>query len=149
MPLEDADPRIEIIGGQVRVAHCHCQGLVAQPHLHAANVDAALDESRSAGVSEDMRNDVRVGGEADLVLGLVPYRAEPTPVSFWNWPLPPTERPIAAFARVVKGTVRLRPDFVSQKLALASETSFHIKPSASHVHRRLRREPQRSREAGS
>ena len=54
-----------------------------------------------------------------------------TPVSFLNGPLPPIERPIAAFARAVKGTVRLLPDFVSQKLALPSETSFHIRPSAS------------------
>ena len=50
VPLEDADARIEIIGGQVRLGHGHGQRLVTEPHLHAAYVDAALDQPRSAGV---------------------------------------------------------------------------------------------------
>ena len=79
MPLEHADACVEVVGGQVRVAHRHLQRLMAEPHLHAAYVDAALDQSRSAGVSQYMGNHVRIRAETDLVLGLVPCRAEGNP----------------------------------------------------------------------
>jgi len=45
---------------------------MAEPHLHAPDVDAALDKARSAGVAQYMWHHLLVGAEADLGLGFVP-----------------------------------------------------------------------------
>ena len=74
--LQHNDAAIEIIGGQMRVTHGHRQGLVAEPHLHAPDVDAALDQTRRAGVPQDMRHHLLVGAKADLGFRIVPDGAE-------------------------------------------------------------------------
>ncbi len=56
----------------MRVAHGHRQRLMAEPHLHAPYVDAALDKTRGAGMTQDVRNDLVVSGESDFGFRLVP-----------------------------------------------------------------------------
>ena len=70
------DAAVEIVGGQMRVAHGHRKRLVAEPHLHAPDVDAALDKTRRAGVAQDVRHHLVVGAEADFGFRIVPDGAK-------------------------------------------------------------------------
>lgn len=71
-PLQHRNAHVEIVGGQVGVAHGHLQGLVAQPHLHAANVDPALNQTGSAGMAQAVRHQLHIGRKADLRPCLMP-----------------------------------------------------------------------------
>src|SRR5690606_3705555 len=46
--------------------------LVAQPHLHAANVDPALNQTGSAGMAQAVRHQLHIGRKADLRPCLMP-----------------------------------------------------------------------------
>ncbi len=101
------------------VAHRHGQRLVAEPHLHAANVDAAAHETRGAGVAQNVRHQILVMGKPDRLARLQPGLAELLPITPWKGPIErPPEPAIASCARSVSGTERLRPDLVIQKVAM-------------------------------
>ncbi|ESX15149.1 hypothetical protein X767_28655 [Mesorhizobium sp. LSJC264A00] len=60
----------------MRIAHGHRKRLVAEPHLYAPDIDAALDQTRRAGVAQDVRHHLVVGAETDFGLGIVPDGAK-------------------------------------------------------------------------
>lgn len=108
---------------------------MAEPHLHTPDVDAALDKSRGAGVTPDVRHDLVIGAKSDLGFRLVPDGTELCLAELGEWAFRPT-----AFGRgqlghlldrSVIGVVRLRPDLVIQKETRCSWRSFQISLSAS------------------
>ena len=58
------DTSVEVMGGKVGISHRHVQRLMTQPHLYAAQIDAAPDQPRRAGVPQDVRNDLLVVAKA-------------------------------------------------------------------------------------
>lgn len=45
MTLEYGHAHIEVVGGQMRVAHRHLEGLVAEPHLNPPEIDPASHQA--------------------------------------------------------------------------------------------------------
>lgn len=104
----------------MRVAHRHRQRLMTQPHLHTPDIDAAPDEARSTGVTQDVRHDLVVGAKSDLGFRLVQMAPNCAWLNLVNGPFG-RERPfggslITSLTRSVIGMVRLRPDMMVWKL---------------------------------
>src|SRR5690606_6902139 len=61
----------------MRITHGHLQGLMAQPHLNATDIDPAPDQTGGTGMTQNMRNDLIVGAESNFHLCFIPDLAEP------------------------------------------------------------------------
>src|SRR5690606_1413612 len=61
----------------MRITHGHLQGLVTQPHLNPTNIDATADQTRRAGMTQNMRDDLIVRAKPHFHLCFIPYLAKP------------------------------------------------------------------------
>ena len=63
---------LKVFGRQMRITQSHGKRAMAEKLLYPLDINAVLRQPRSAGVTQNMRHDLRVLGKAGLLLCLQP-----------------------------------------------------------------------------
>lgn len=74
--FQNLDAGIEIMCSKVRIAHCHLQSLMTEPHLHTSYIYTAANEARRTSMAQNMWNNLIISTKADFDFRIIPYLTE-------------------------------------------------------------------------